>query len=92
LSGDDQVVAIGEIGLDYYRDRAPRPAQRRVFGEQLDLAAEVGRPVVVHDRDAHGDVRRMLGQWSENLATSAGKLSRPLGVVHCYSGDQAMAE
>jgi TatD DNase family protein len=92
LSADDQVVAIGEIGLDYYRDRAPRPAQRRVFREQLDLAAEVGKPVVVHDRDAHGEVMRMLGQWSENLAASNGKLSRPLGVVHCYSGDQAMAE
>jgi TatD DNase family protein len=92
LSADAQVVAVGEIGLDYYRDRSPRPTQRRVFGEQLDLAAEVGKPVVVHDRDAHGDVRRMLGQWSESLATSKGKLRPPLGVVHCYSGDQAMAE
>jgi len=92
LSADARVVAIGEIGLDYYRDRAPRSAQRRVFGEQLDLAAEVGKPVVVHDRDAHSDVRSMLAQWSEHLAASDGKLSRPLGVVHCYSGDQAMAE
>jgi TatD DNase family protein len=92
LSADAQVVAVGEIGLDYYRDLAPRPAQRRVFGEQLDLAAEVGKPVVVHDRDAHGDVRRMLRQWSENMTRSNGKLSRPLGVIHCYSGDQAMAE
>jgi TatD DNase family protein len=92
LSADAQVVAMGEIGLDYYRDRSPRPTQRRVFGEQLDLAAEVGKPVVVHDRDAHGDVMRMLGEWSENLATSNGKLRPPLGVVHCYSGDQAMAE
>jgi TatD DNase family protein len=92
LGADAQVVAVGEIGLDYYRDRAPRPAQRRVFGEQLDLAAELGKPVVVHDREAHGDVRRMLAQWSEDLAGSNGKLSRPLGVVHCYSGDLAMAE
>jgi TatD DNase family protein len=92
LTVDAQAVAIGEIGLDYYRDRSPRAAQRRIFGEQLGLAAELGKPVVVHDRDAHGDVRQMLGEWSENLAASDGKLSRPLGVVHCYSGDQAMAE
>jgi TatD DNase family protein len=92
LGADAQVVAVGEIGLDYYRDRAPRPVQRRVFEEQLDLAAELGKPVVVHDRDAHGDVIEMLRQWSEKLARSNGKLSRPLGVVHCYSGDQAMAE
>ena len=92
LSVDAQAVAIGEIGLDYYRDRSPRPVQRRIFREQLGLAADVGKPVVVHDRDAHGDVRKMLGEWSENVASSDGKLSRPLGVVHCYSGDQAMAE
>ena len=92
LSRDDQVVGIGEIGLDYYRDRSPREVQRRVFRQQLDLAAEVGKPVVVHDREAHADVLAMLRDWARIATSSNGKLRTPLGVVHCYSGDQAMAE
>lgn len=92
LAEDDQVVAIGEMGLDYYRDRSPRPAQRRVFREQLELAAEVGKPVVVHDREAHGDMMKMIRDWSQQVSRSNGKLRPPLGVVHCYSGDSAMAD
>ena len=92
LSEDPQVVAIGEIGLDYYRDRSPRTTQRRVLREQLELAAETGKPVVVHDREAHGDTMGMLREWCETVTTSNGKLRPPLGVVHCFSGDQAMAD
>ena len=92
LSRDEQVVGIGEIGLDYYRDRSPRDVQRLVFRQQLDLAAEVGKPVVVHDREAHADVLAMLRDWARIATSSNGKLRPPLGVVHCYSGDQAMAE
>jgi TatD DNase family protein len=92
LVEDNVVVAIGEIGLDYYRDRSPRDVQRRVFREQLDLAAEVGRPVVVHDRDAHTDVMAILGDWAGAVSSGKGRLDHPLGVVHCYSGDQAMAD
>jgi TatD DNase family protein len=92
LVEDSEVVAIGEIGLDYYRDRAPRDVQRRVFRDQLHLAAEVGRPVVVHDRDAHGDVMAILRDWAETVSTGKGSVHHPLGVVHCFSGDQAMAD
>jgi len=92
LSEDDQVVALGEMGLDYYRDRSPRSAQRRVFREQLELAAEVGKPVVIHDREAHGDMMKMIREWSQNVSRSNGNLRPPLGVVHCYSGDSAMAD
>ncbi len=92
LSQDPQVVGIGETGLDYYRDRSPREAQRRVFSQQLELAARVHKPVVIHDRDAHGDVMNIIRQWAEGLSASNGELQAPLGVVHCYSGDQAMAE
>jgi len=92
LVEDGEVVAIGEIGLDYYRDRSPREVQRRVFREQLDLAAEVGRPVVVHDRDAHNDVMAILRDWANAASSGKGRLHHPLGVVHCYSGDQAMAD
>jgi TatD DNase family protein len=92
LSEDREVVAIGEIGLDYYRDRSPHDVQRRVLEQQLDLAAEMGKPVIVHDREAHDDIMGMLRDWAEAVSTGKGILRRPLGVVHCYSGDQAMAE
>jgi TatD DNase family protein len=68
-----KVVAIGEIGLDYYRDLSPRPAQRRAFADQLALAAELDLPVVVHSREAHGDVLAVLRGWEGT------------GVLHSYS-------
>ena len=76
-----RVAAIGEIGLDYYRDLSPRAAQQAAFERQLDLAAELGRPVVVHDRDADEDLVAILNRW-------AGRLR---GVLHCFSGDAALA-
>ena len=75
-----KVVAIGEIGLDYYRDRSPRIDQERVFRSFLRLAKELDLPVIVHDRDAHDDVLRCLREE---------KIQR--GVLHCFSGDSAMA-
>jgi TatD DNase family protein len=92
LAEDSQVVAIGEIGLDYYRDRSPRDVQRRIFEQQLDLAAEMGKPVVVHDREAHHDIMAILREWAGALSSGTGTLRHPLGVVHCFSGDQAMAD
>jgi TatD DNase family protein len=91
LSKHHKVVAIGETGLDYYRDRSPRDVQRRVFRKELDLAAEVGKPVVIHDRAAHEDIIHIIRTWAEDIASSNGKLQPPLGVVHCYSGDLIMA-
>lgn len=92
LSTHHKVVAIGEIGLDYYRDRSPRDVQRQVFRQQLEIAAESGKPVVVHDRAAHRDVMRIVGGWAETVRASNNGLQPPLGVVHCFSGDQTMAE
>ena len=92
LSQDRRVVGIGEIGLDYYRDRSPRDAQRRVFEGQLDLAARLNKPVVVHDREAHGDVMSSIRQWAEGLSASTNGPRGLLGVMHCFSGDQRMAE
>lgn len=78
-----KVVAIGEIGLDYYYDdSAPRELQRKRFIEQLDLARRVDLPVIIHDRDAHGD---ML-----DIFHSVGKGLR--GVFHCYSGSLETAK
>lgn len=76
-------VAIGECGLDYHYDHSPRELQRRAFAAQLALAAEVGKPVVVHTRDAEDDTRAMIAE-----AGAAGVR----GVLHCFTGSHALAE
>lgn len=92
LTTRPKVVAIGEIGLDYYWDAVPRDEQARVFQRQLDLAASLGLPVVIHCRDAHADTERMLLDWSESARADGAYADRPCGVMHCYSGDLAEAE
>ncbi len=77
-----RVVAWGEIGLDYFRDRSPREAQREAFREQLRCAARLGLPVVIHNRDAHDDTLAILAEEGPGEAT---------GVFHCFSGDKAFA-
>ena len=84
LARHPKVVAIGETGLDYYRDLSPRPVQRRAFQDQLELASELGLPVVVHSRDAHDDVLAALKDWEGT------------GVLHTYAAgperlDEVMA-
>lgn len=74
LCAAPEVVAVGEIGLDYHYDDSPREVQRQWFEAQLRLAAEIGLPVIVHDREAHEDVLTLLRKY------------RPHGVVHCFSG------
>lgn len=75
-----KVVAIGEIGLDFYRDRSPRDIQEHVFRRFLQMAAELNKPVIIHDRDAHDRVMTILREESVRK-----------GVLHCFSGDAAMA-
>ncbi len=89
LACSPKAVAIGEIGLDYYRDFSPRDAQWRAFEAQLELAAELDLPVIVHDRDAHDDVLAILRDWHSSLPSPRSTL---YGVVHSFSGDVAMAE
>ncbi|HID64472.1 MAG TPA: TatD family deoxyribonuclease, partial [Anaerolineae bacterium] len=86
-----KVVAIGEIGLDYYRDRSPRPVQRQAFRQQLALSRETGKPIIVHDREAHRDVMNMLRRWVRESHQPSAIGHRPVGVMHCFSGDLAMA-
>ena len=76
-------VAIGECGLDYHYDHSPRERQRAAFAEQLMLAGELRRPVVVHTREAEDDTRAMV--------EDAGR-SGIVGVLHCYTGTRALAE
>ncbi|MDQ4078272.1 MAG: TatD family hydrolase [Chloroflexota bacterium] len=82
-----KVVAIGEIGLDYYWERVPHDVQQRAFEEQLNLAAELDLPVIIHDRDAHEDIMATLRGWVSRLTAD-----RHQGVLHFFSGDLAMAE
>ena len=77
LMKDEKAVAIGEIGLDYHWE-IDRGAQHRVFEEQLMLSKELDVPVVIHDREAHGDVMDYLRKY------------RPKGLLHCYSGSVEM--
>jgi TatD DNase family protein len=85
LAAEPAVGAIGEIGLDFFRLLAPAEAQREALARQLTLAARVGKPVLVHDRDAHEEVTATLAAWP-------GPPRRALrGVLHCFSGDLGMA-
>ena len=82
LSAHPKVCAIGEIGLDYYYDTDIKEIQKKWFARQMDLACETGKPVIIHNRDAHEDTLKVLKKYA------SGKLS---GVVHCYSGSVEMS-
>ena len=84
-----KVVAIGEIGLDYYWDKSPKEVQKSAFEAQLALAARLNLPVIIHNRDASEDVITILEQWAAALPQPLRE--RP-GVLHSFSGDMAMAE
>ncbi|MFD2611563.1 TatD family hydrolase [Paenibacillus gansuensis] len=83
LCSHPKVVAIGEIGLDYYWDTSPKDVQQRVFREQIRLARKLNKPIVIHNRDAHHDVVTIL---REERAEEVG------GVMHCYSGSWEIAK
>jgi TatD DNase family protein len=81
LARDPRVVAVGETGLDYYWDYSPPPAQQDSFRRHIDLAKRIGKPLMIHDRDAHDDVLRILREEGAPATV----------VFHCFSGDEAMA-
>jgi TatD DNase family protein len=83
LAAAPEIVAIGECGLDYYRDLAPRDAQRRAFAAQLSLAAQAGKPVFLHQRDAHEDFLAIVREHRPHLRD---------GVAHCFTGSGAHLE
>ena len=82
-AAQEKVVAIGEIGLDYYweKDEEKRALQRAIFVRQLDLARQLRLPICIHDREAHGDMMKILKTEGRGLR----------GVLHCYSGSWEMA-
>jgi TatD DNase family protein len=82
LASGREVVAWGEIGLDFFRNRSDRESQIRAFRIQLETAAGLGLPVVIHDRDAHREVLACIKEMGGN---------HPRGVIHCFSGDTGLA-
>jgi TatD DNase family protein len=79
MARDPVVVAAGECGLDYFRDFSPRDLQRRAFGWQLEIAIETGKPVFLHQRDAHEDFVALLRDYAPRLAG---------GVAHCFTAGE----
>ena len=77
LAVHPKVIALGEMGLDYYRNLSPRPVQKKAFEKQLDLAEEMQMPIVIHNRDAYMDILPIL-------EARQGKIQ---GVLHCFTGD-----
>ncbi len=92
LAQHPKVVAIGEIGLDYYRDRSPRSLQRQAFTAQLELAGERGLPVVIHNRDAFDDLWSELTNWQASLVQSGSPLAERPGVLHSFDGELTAAQ
>jgi TatD DNase family protein len=84
------VVAVGEIGLDFYRNLSPREDQVRVLERELALAAELRLPVAVHCREAQEEMHPILERWSETARPLFGE-GRPIGVMHYFSGDLDLA-
>jgi TatD DNase family protein len=81
LASEPKVVAWGEIGLDFFRRLSPPEKQVKAFERQLDMATEQGLPVIIHDRDAHTDLLRILKSRKRQYR----------GVIHCFSGDYDLA-
>lgn len=82
LTSEPRLVAVGETGLDYHYDNSPRDTQRRLFRRQVELAAELGLPVVVHTRDADEDTRAVLRELGGEVR----------GVLHCFTGGDALLD
>lgn len=92
LADHPKVVAIGEIGLDYYWDETPKTLQWKMLKRQLSLAAEKHLPVIIHNRDAHEDIAEILLDWQKDLAENHAPLAEKPGVLHSYSGNIIQAE
>jgi TatD DNase family protein len=80
LAAHPKVLAVGEIGLDYHYDFSPRDVQRAVFEKQLEIAAESGKPIVIHTREAWADTMAILRERWQGA-----------GIMHCFTGDEGQA-
>lgn len=98
LADHPAVVAVGEIGLDYYYSPETAPAQRALFGQMLEFALQRRRPVIVHSRYADDDTIELLGDFSTQWKRVFHSVEKPAaavpppGILHCFTGDAAFAE
>jgi len=91
LIGHPKVVAIGEIGLDYYRNYVEPALQKEILAAQMALAAESSKPLVIHNRNALPDLMPLLEEWVKSLQRTGNKLANKPGVLHSYEGDVVAA-
>lgn len=89
MADEDKVIAIGEIGLDYYWDKSPKSTQADAFKAQLALAHELELPVIIHNREASMDIMPILEEWATTLSNS---LKSRAGVLHSFSAPPEIAE
>ncbi len=87
LASSPRVVAIGEIGLDYYRNFAPENLQKEIFLAQLALAEETQKPVIIHGRQSLADLWQILSNWHQSLLDHKSPIADRPGVLHSYEGD-----
>lgn len=85
LLAHPKVIALGEIGLDYYRNHSPQETQRLHFRKQIELARELRKPIIVHSRDANEDIINILSEYYPNNENIS-------GIFHCFAGDQHLAD
>ena len=83
LASEEKVVAIGEIGLDYYYDNSPRDLQKKWFKRQIEMALELSLPIAIHNRDSNEDCMQILRGYD---------IKKIGGIMHCYSGSSEMAK
>jgi len=91
LAAHPKVVAIGEIGLDYYRNAVSIDVQKRVFTAQLELAESLGLPVIIHNRKASEDLLPILNKWQRKLEGNNSEIADRPGVLHSFAGDENTA-
>lgn len=91
LAADPRVAAVGEIGLDFFRNLSPRETQIEVFMRQLETARDVGKPVAIHCREASDALQPIVEEWSVSMGNRLAG-GRPIGVMHYFSGDVALGE
>ena len=92
LANNSAVIAIGEIGLDFYRDKASAIDQILVFKKMLSISCKTGKPVCLHNRDADATIIEILEPWYADLVKTKSKLTEHPGVFHSYSGSTAISE
>jgi len=92
LANNSAIVAIGEIGLDFYRDKASANDQIYVFKNMLSISRKTGKPVCLHNRDADNKILEMIDAWYSDLAETKSNLAEHPGVFHSFSGSEAISE